>query len=93
MTDVTPATPIVVPATPASDQLASGLRSVILGLGVIATTLGATKFAGTLNGLLEAAGPIAAVVSVVWSQWNAHSQHAQKVTMANAAPDSVAVVK
>lgn len=93
LSDTSTATPIVVNPDPSQEQLQSAIRSVILGFGSFAAALGFTKVAGGLDLLLQIVGPIAMLVSIVMSQLNTRASHAQKVTMAQATPNAVAVVK
>lgn len=81
--------PVEVPATATADQLQAAFRVLLTALGGFAVGRGwlTEELASALAGILLIVWPL------VWSQLKARSSHAKLVTVANAAPDSVAVVK
>ena len=88
-------TPIQVNATPTADQIAAALRQAVAAIGAIAGTLG---FNGIftdahLNQATSLAGPIAAVVAIIWGQLATRSKAKKLTITAAAAPNSVATVK
>lgn len=89
MSDTTPNVPVEVPASPAADQLTSAFRAVLMALGGWAVGKGwlTEELATALATVILLVWPL------VWSQLKARSTHAKLVTVASAAPDSVAVVK
>lgn len=93
MTDYTPPPPIVVNGTPNAEQLAAGLRYVIMLLGGAASAVGAGHLAGQLNALLVIVGPIAAIIAFIWGQVVTRKSSQAKTIMAAALPDSVAKIK
>lgn len=63
-------------AVPSQDQVMGQLRTIIPALGTVVSALGianADKVGGTVSALLAAVGPIAYLVTVVWS-WIANSR-------------------
>lgn len=85
--------PIVVNATPTQDQLAAGLRQLLLALSSIASVLGYTKVAGELSAALTIVGPVAMIITIVLGQIYTRRASQKLIITATAAPDSVAVVK
>ena len=85
--------PIVVNQSPTPAQILSAVRWVITALGVVASTLGYTGAAGKISGLLQYAGPIAAGVGFLLSQWEARRSAKTKTALANALPNSIAQTK
>jgi hypothetical protein len=101
VTDLNPdvaAPPIVVDPAKWKDQIATAARD--MGLVITATTalLGLLKrhsWAEAIayvqsNDFLTAAGIVGSAAIFVWRQWNARHQKARLVTVAEAAPNSVA---
>lgn len=84
---------IVVNQSPTPAQIESGVRSAIMAIGMIASTLGFTGAAGKISGLLQFAGPIAALLGLALSQWNARRTAQTKAALANALPDVIATTK
>lgn len=81
--------PVVVSASGASDQLASGFRSLIVALG--AYGVGKGWFDGEL---VAAVVPFLMIVGpIAWGQLKARAMHRRAVTMASALPDRLAVIK
>lgn len=95
--------PIQVSATPASAQIAAGIRQAGAALGIILAAFGLTAMSGKVGIVVSLAPQIAVLMTVVgpviWGTVTAVGQLAarkrakQAATMAAAAPDSVAVVK
>lgn len=89
MTNLQPDTPIVVPESALYTQLSTlvGQALPIIGTGL------------SSYGVMDAqhwavwAGLIPIILSAGWRLWAATRNHDQKVLMAHAAPDSIAVVK
>jgi hypothetical protein len=97
----TPPNPITVPATPTSDQVGTLSRDFLLIVGVLPALLAVlgtrdvTKIVAFLSS--SAFAPVLGLVLtagvVGFRQWKARRTHAESVKMANASPNSVAVVK
>jgi hypothetical protein len=81
--------PIVVNQSPVPDQVESQIGPLVAAAGGVVTAFGLmapTKWAA-LAGLL----PI--VLTMGWRYYRSTQNHAQRVIMADAAPDAVAVVR
>lgn len=97
----TPETPIVVNASPVVAQVNTALRDIALvatAVPALTALLGKHDMLGLIKWAAssEAAPAVSVGVSVgvfVWRQIHARRNRAEKVAMAEAAPDSVAVVK
>ena len=88
--------PIVVNATPGSDQRGALVRQITLILGPVAAFAAASHMTGLSNDLnlaIAIVGPVSAAVSLVWGQLVTRKASKDKAKMANALPDSVAVAK
>jgi hypothetical protein len=86
-------TPIIANASPAPDQIAAGLRQLVLVLGSIASALGYSKLAGEFSSLLAIVGPLSVIVAFVWGQLHTRAAAQQKATLAAAAPNAIGVVR
>lgn len=84
-------TPIQVNATPTADQIAAGIRQAILVFGGLLGGLGYANLAGQVSGLVEIAGPLAAVVVFVWGQIVTHQKAKKMVAVAKSDPANVVV--
>lgn len=91
MTDTPP--PIVANASPLNDQIAAGIRQLVLVLATGATALGYAGWAGRLNALAVVAGPLAGLIVIVLGQIKTRQSAKDTATLAAKVPDSVAVVK
>lgn len=80
---------IVVNATPTADQLWAGLRQVVLI--VVPFLLGRHIINNDTGGLIVAITAIA--IPLISGQLSTRTRAQQLITTANAAPDSVAIVK
>lgn len=85
--------PIMVNGTPEVDQMATGIRYVLLALASIASAMGFADVAGKFNALLIVAGPVAMAAVFVWGQLNTRAKSKRAATMAAALPNDVAQVK
>lgn len=93
--------PIVVPASPANAQIASGLRSAVLVIGAITTLAGFVShrdMAGFLtyvqsSDFVLVLGIASTVGSVAWGQWKLRKRELQSAKMATLLPDSIATTK
>jgi len=84
---------IVVPDSPAPTQLVMGVRQAILLIAGAVSAFGAVNY-GTQIGMFAAyAGPIAALITFIYGQIHVFHDHAKMKVMAQAAPNSVAIVK
>jgi hypothetical protein len=92
MSDATP-TPIIVNASPTPAQIAAGIRQAVLVIGTIAGMLGYGQFAGKLSPILTILGPLSVVISYAWGQWVTRRSEQDKAVLANAAPNSIGVVR
>lgn len=86
-------TPIVVNASPLNDQLASGIRQLLLVLATAATALGSVGWAGRFNALAVVAGPLAGLIVIIIGQWKTRKAAQTAATLAAVVPDSVAQIK
>lgn len=78
--------------SPTQVQLEGLLRDGIKVLGTAATFAGATGLAGKLDGLALVVGPLATIISLVWSQVVVRMRAQHAITMANKLDDKDAVV-
>ena len=81
--------PITVSASATGDQFAAGLRALLIAIG------GYMAGKGWIDAnIATAAVPVLLIVlPALWAQVSARYFHAQRVTLASAAPDAVATVK
>lgn len=100
MTDNGVQTPIMVDASPRQAQLATAIRQILLGAGVLTTALGATHIGAQLSAAAAAAtyiamalGGVVTVGTVVWGQLHTRSTAKKLAITADAAPPSVAQLK
>jgi hypothetical protein len=89
--DFTP-TPIQANASPLSDQIASGIRQLLLVLATAATALGSVGWAGKFNALAIVAGPLAGLIVIILGQLRTRKLSQNVATMAAIVPNKVAVV-
>lgn len=95
-----PAPPIVVNPSPVGEQVASGVRQLVVLLGgfvAIAGFLRQRDLAGLVGYLqsgefVPVVGALAAAAAVTYAQLKTRWRKREAVTMADAAPDSVAIV-
>ena len=97
MTDSPPtAPPIIVNATPASDQWQAGARQAALILGPLAAFAaqsGKLHLAGWLNLVITILGPAAALASLVMGQIKTRHDSQRQAVMADKLPNEIAQVK
>ncbi len=85
--------PIEVSASAGGAQFATAIRYFLMGLGAFATGLGFEASSGSIEQLASYAGPVGAAIAFVWGQYSSRRSAKLKATLAEAAPNSVAVVK
>lgn len=85
--------PIRVNATPTLDQIATGIRYLLMTLASGATVLGYFEAAGKFNDLLQSVGPASWLVFFLWGQISARHQSKTKAALAAQLPDVVATFK
>jgi len=94
-------TPIVVNPSPLAAQAMSAVRIIVMVLTALAAVAGFARtrdLAGFIvymqsQEFLTVLAVIIGVGTFAWSQINKRRQHAEMVTVAQAAPDSVAIVQ
>lgn len=94
-------TPVVVNPSAAGDQITSALRTLVVLIGGVAAIvgfLGKRDLAGLVTYLQTGAfvpimGAAGAVLAFLYGQWKTIMRKRQLVTVAAAAPDSVAIVQ
>lgn len=94
-------TPIVVNPSPAAEQISAGIRTLIVlvgGISAIIGLLGKHDILGLVVYLQSSAavpvvGAAGAVGAFLYGQWKTIVRKREAVTIAAAAPDSVAVIK
>ncbi len=85
--------PIVVNANPAVDQIQAGLRLTIVAAGSVAGALGFVRATHTIDGLLLAVGPVAALIAYVWALVKTRTLSLKASSMAAMLPFHVAQTK
>lgn len=93
MTDDSAPAPIVANATPELEQVAAGVRQLLIALGAIAGALGYAHVAGDLSVALDILGPAVTIGSVIAGQIKTRQSSQNVATLAAVVPNSVAVVK
>ncbi len=88
-----PEQPILVNAQPATDQVEAGLRMLLFAASAVLTALGYTGMAGKASQLLLAIGPVASLITFVWSQVSTRIKSQKAAVMATILPDNVAATK
>jgi hypothetical protein len=94
-------TPITVSATPAPDQIAAGVRSIVLVISAVTALAGLVSkhdLAGLIayvqsSDFITAAGIAIAAGSFVWGQIKTRKRAVQLATMATILPDTIATTK
>lgn len=85
--------PIVVNATPTADQWATTIRYFLVVVSTLATMFGYAHVAKDATGLLVIAGPLGGLAVFAMGLRKSRTQSQKLTVMAEALPDSIAVVK
>ena len=80
--------PIMVPESPAKDITESQIGPIVAAIGGVIMAFGALS----PEKWTAVAGLLPYVIVAVWRAYRAYQKHAERVVMANAAPDAVAKV-
>lgn len=92
----TTSTPIIVNASPATDQWQAGARQAVLVLGPLAAMAAQSHMLGLadwLNVAVTIVGPLAALASIIMGQIKTRHDSQRQTAMATILPDSIAQVR